>query len=163
MVVKQSWIAISLHLIVNCIQSTFSAYVNYDGRYMKRSSHYRVSFLSSLVLVFSFSLLVSGCHHRRGHGFHGAQTSATVGQELLDLKKALDGGAIKQAEYDTAKKQVLKRAKGYHRGSKGLCPYSKCAHKKKCAHKGGDKKEKSCGSGKEECAKSSCPYHAEGT
>jgi len=33
----------------------------------------------------------------------------TAGQELIDLKTALDKGAITQAEYDTKKAQILAR------------------------------------------------------
>ena len=33
--------------------------------------------------------------------------TTTTGQELLDLKKALDSGAITQQEYDAQRKRVL--------------------------------------------------------
>lgn len=33
----------------------------------------------------------------------------TVGQELVDLKSALDSGAITQAEYDQQKARILSR------------------------------------------------------
>jgi hypothetical protein len=33
----------------------------------------------------------------------------TAGQELMDLKMALDRGAITQAEYDQKKAQILRR------------------------------------------------------
>ncbi|MGN6368934.1 MAG: SHOCT domain-containing protein [Phycisphaerae bacterium] len=41
----------------------------------------------------------------------GSETSArpTTGQELIDLKAALDKGAINQAEYDTKKADILRR------------------------------------------------------
>jgi hypothetical protein len=35
--------------------------------------------------------------------------SATVGQELIDLKKALDSGAITQKEYDAMRKAIVKK------------------------------------------------------
>lgn len=34
-------------------------------------------------------------------------TTTTKGQQLLDLKKALDSGAINQKEYETLRKKVL--------------------------------------------------------
>jgi uncharacterized membrane protein len=36
------------------------------------------------------------------------QQTETQGQELLDLKEALDQGAITQKEYDKAKARILK-------------------------------------------------------
>jgi len=35
------------------------------------------------------------------------EKQATTGQQLIDLKAALDKGAINQAEYDTKKSQIL--------------------------------------------------------
>jgi hypothetical protein len=34
-------------------------------------------------------------------------TTTTKGQQLLDLKKALDSGAINQAEYERLRKKVI--------------------------------------------------------
>ncbi|MDU9003374.1 SHOCT domain-containing protein [Sedimentitalea todarodis] len=36
-------------------------------------------------------------------------TTATTGQELTDLKAALDAGAISQAEYEKKRKEILKK------------------------------------------------------
>jgi hypothetical protein len=47
---------------------------------------------------------VSGCL-----AFGGNSNSPTKGQELVDLKMALDRGAINQSEYDAAKAQVINR------------------------------------------------------
>jgi hypothetical protein len=38
-----------------------------------------------------------------------SEKKPTVGQELVDLKAALDSGAITQAEYDQQKTRVLSR------------------------------------------------------
>jgi len=38
-------------------------------------------------------------------------TSVSQGQELTDLQRALDAGAIDQKEYDALKRVVLKRGK----------------------------------------------------
>ena len=36
-------------------------------------------------------------------------TTTTTGQQLMDLKKALDSGAMTQQEYDKERKKVLER------------------------------------------------------
>jgi len=36
-------------------------------------------------------------------------TTATVGQQLMDLKKALDSGAITQQEYEKQRKKILEK------------------------------------------------------
>lgn len=60
---------------------------------------------ATLVLVaLSFALTVPGCI-----GVGGATHPPTKGQELLDLKVALDKGAIDQAEYDAAKLRIVNR------------------------------------------------------
>ena len=43
---------------------------------------------------------------------------ATVGQELIDLKKALDSGAISQKEYDDLKQKIINRTKKRHNKKK---------------------------------------------
>jgi hypothetical protein len=52
-------------------------------------------------------LLVSGCVAAIGNrdGRHGGNVS--VGQQLIDLKKAKDAGAISDAEYETEKAKLL--------------------------------------------------------
>jgi len=39
----------------------------------------------------------------------GTSNQPTRGQELIDLKAALDRGAITQAEYDSTKAQIVNR------------------------------------------------------
>lgn len=36
-------------------------------------------------------------------------TTTTVGQQLIDLKKALDSGAMTQQEYEQQRKKILER------------------------------------------------------
>jgi len=36
-------------------------------------------------------------------------TTTTVGQQLMDLKKALDSGAMTQQEYEQQRKKILER------------------------------------------------------
>ena len=39
----------------------------------------------------------------------GSEHTPTKGQELIDLKSALERGSITQAEYDSTKSQILSR------------------------------------------------------
>jgi hypothetical protein len=39
----------------------------------------------------------------------GSNNRPTKGQELIDLKAALDRGAINQADYETTKTQIMSR------------------------------------------------------
>ncbi len=50
---------------------------------------------------------VSACVPGRAKQTTTVQTT-TAGQQLTDLKKALDEGAITQAEYDKKRKDILK-------------------------------------------------------
>ena len=38
------------------------------------------------------------------------EINATTGQELIDLQKALDAGAITQEEYDKIKKKIMEKS-----------------------------------------------------
>ena len=51
------------------------------------------------------SLGFAGCIAAVG----GDEHTPTKGQELIDLKTALDRGSITQAEYDSTKTQILNR------------------------------------------------------
>jgi hypothetical protein len=66
--------------------------------------------VSSMATVVAASLLVSGCAWSIGGGREGEQTvQATKGQELMDLKRAKDTGAISEAEYETQKQRILNK------------------------------------------------------
>ena len=55
-------------------------------------------------------LLLSGCAWSIGSDkAHAAVLESTRGQELIDLKKAKDQGAITEEEYQAQKKKVLDR------------------------------------------------------
>jgi len=61
----------------------------------------------SLVL---FAFVISGCcggGSKETKVVTESTSTTTTGQEMQDLKKALDEGAISQEEYDAAKKRIL--------------------------------------------------------
>ena len=57
---------------------------------------------SSCFLVLLFT--ITGCI-----AVGGTSNQPTRGQELIDLKAALDRGSINQAEYESTKAQILNR------------------------------------------------------
>ena len=59
--------------------------------------------LAVCALLVATSLLPGCIAIDGGH----TEKNATAGQQLIDLKAALDKGAITQAEYDTKKSQIL--------------------------------------------------------
>ncbi len=61
------------------------------------------------LLMIATAIFIAAC------GGGGATTqqdirTTTTGQELLDLKKARDAGAISQEEYDKQRAEILKRS-----------------------------------------------------
>lgn len=58
----------------------------------------------ALVLLIG-SAGIAGCIAAVG----GDEHTPTKGQELIDLKTALERGAISQAEYDSSKAQIISR------------------------------------------------------
>lgn len=63
----------------------------------------------TVVLIGAVSLLVTACG---GGGAHVRSEVTTVskGQQLIDLKKAVNEGAITQDEYDKEKSKILSSA-----------------------------------------------------
>lgn len=64
------------------------------------------------VAVFLMAILLAA--GAAGCGGGGAELKSdvrttTVGQELTDLKKALDSGVISEKEYETQRKRILER------------------------------------------------------
>jgi hypothetical protein len=53
--------------------------------------------------------MLAGCVFSVGGGKEVTSARPTRGQELVDLKKAKDQGAISQEEYDAKRKQILER------------------------------------------------------
>jgi len=63
----------------------------------------------NLVLVAVCGLLLFGAAACGGGGadVRSEVTTTTTGQQLMDLKKALDSGAISQQEYDRLREKVI--------------------------------------------------------
>lgn len=64
--------------------------------------------LIALAAVVSLSIPLAGCSGG-GADVQSDIRTTTVGQELSDLKKALDSGAINQAEYEKQRQIILNR------------------------------------------------------
>ncbi len=60
-----------------------------------------------LIVILIAALGVSACAGGKSNQITNVKTT-TTGQELEDLKKALDSGAITQKEYDKTRKVILK-------------------------------------------------------
>lgn len=67
----------------------------------------RVLISASLAVALTLSQL-SGCWGG-GSRVQSNISTTTEGQQLIDLKKAYDEGAISETEYERKKKQILKR------------------------------------------------------
>jgi len=63
----------------------------------------------AVVVILSGAILgaVTGCVFSVGGGKEVTSAHATRGQELIDLKKARDQGAITPEEYETKRRQIL--------------------------------------------------------
>jgi len=74
-----------------------------------------MKFLKPLGLLLSCGIssgLFAGCAWSIGDGDgkpHTVSTQPTRGQELIDLKRARDQGAITSSEYETKKQQMLEK------------------------------------------------------
>jgi hypothetical protein len=61
-----------------------------------------------IAVALSAMLLLTGCLALQiGGGDKKAEQPATVGQQLVDLQKAKDAGAITDAEYQVQKEKLL--------------------------------------------------------
>ena len=71
--------------------------------------------MKKLILMLSIVGLFMGCYINMAHSKHASGKGSmgitvintTTGQELLDLKEALDSGAITQEEYDELKLIII--------------------------------------------------------
>lgn len=66
--------------------------------------------ITSLCVALGTMLLLTGCIGLSiGGGSKSDITHATAGQELVDLQKAKDSGAISDAEYQAQRNKILQR------------------------------------------------------
>lgn len=64
--------------------------------------------LNSVLCSFCIVTLFTGCLDLQfGGGTKSETQNSTVGQQLIDLQKAKDAGAITDAEYQTQKTKIL--------------------------------------------------------
>jgi hypothetical protein len=69
-----------------------------------------LNYLSKLACCGILGVLLTGCAWSIGEGKDRVTTTQTTkGQELIDLKKAKDQGALTEDEYENQRKQVLNR------------------------------------------------------
>jgi len=61
-----------------------------------------------ILVIVSVITFLSGCSWSVGSSPKTANVVPTTGQQLIDLQKAKDSGAITDAEYQTQKAKVLK-------------------------------------------------------
>ena len=66
---------------------------------------YKKKILISCILLFTFSCWDGSFNVNKST----SEIHTTTGQELIDLKKALDAGAITQEEYEELKKKIMER------------------------------------------------------
>ena len=64
------------------------------------------NFLTLSVIALTGALLLNGCVASIGNQ-ESARGRATLGQQLIDLQKAKDAGAISDSEYQTQKSKLL--------------------------------------------------------
>ena len=66
--------------------------------------------ITSSCVTLGTMLLLTGCIGLSiGGGSKSENTRSTVGQELVDLQKAKDSGAINDAEYQAQRNKILQR------------------------------------------------------
>ena len=73
----------------------------------------RINIMNKLIILtgsaVSAMVLLSGCLALQvGGGDKKEVETATVGQQLVDLKKAKEAGAITEAEYEVQKEKLLR-------------------------------------------------------
>ena len=66
--------------------------------------------MKNILFIAVMSLLLMHCStFFPVHSFNPIEIHTTKGQELIDLKQALDAGAITQEEYDELKLKIIAR------------------------------------------------------
>lgn len=57
-------------------------------------------------------VLIGGCCGGGGSQVQNTTKTTTLGQELTDLKKALDSGAITEDQYNKMKQDIISKSEG---------------------------------------------------
>ena len=73
--------------------------------------------MKKLLCVLMFGMMFMGCYLNMAHSKHASgkgsmsrtEIHTTTGQELMDLKEALDSGVITKEEYDELKLKIVER------------------------------------------------------
>ena len=60
-----------------------------------------------LLSIFSAMTLLTGCAWQVGGGAKHVTVEPTIGQQLVDLQKAKDAGAITESEFQAEKEKLL--------------------------------------------------------
>ncbi|MGD0614389.1 MAG: SHOCT domain-containing protein [Verrucomicrobiota bacterium] len=63
-------------------------------------------FIPALILLSAVTLL-AGCSWQVGGGHKNETVQPTIGQQLIDLQKAKDSGAISNSEYESQRAKLL--------------------------------------------------------
>jgi len=72
------------------------------------ANHFRESKMKSWIAVLAAAFLISGCGTDQYVTVQGT-TTISKGQELTDLQRALNDGAITQAEFESLRSKILSR------------------------------------------------------
>ena len=62
---------------------------------------------TALLVLISAMTLMTGCSWQVGGGHKSVTMEPTVGQQLIDLQRAKDSGAISDSEYQAQKAKLL--------------------------------------------------------
>ena len=63
--------------------------------------------IQTLILLAVVAPFLTGCFNGDSHGFNISLGDVSLGQQLIDLKRARDENAITEAEYQRIKSQLL--------------------------------------------------------
>jgi hypothetical protein len=66
-------------------------------------------YIAALVLL---AAILGGCCGGGGSQVQNTTKTTTLGQELTDLKKALDSGAITEDQYNKMKQDIISKSEG---------------------------------------------------
>jgi hypothetical protein len=88
-----------------CGQSLAGICESHHIKHIKRNPMKKI--IIPMLVVFSAMTLLTGCSWQVGGGTKSATIQPTTGQQLMDLQKAKDTGAITDSEYQAQKAKLL--------------------------------------------------------